>query len=124
MPDVMKRPRVQVPPKIRTSSYLDDVTKVVENQLAKRASGGASSSGSRLGPRSVEDSLKEARFAVEEVALRRGQPVDLLPRPEELINLQVELVNSYRLSWQVISNKDGKQRLRILPPGDSTGTDA
>lgn len=50
--------------------------------------------------------------------LVRGQPAELLPRPTEVLDLQAELVRSYRLSYETVG-EEGRQRLRILPKGQS-----
>ncbi len=60
------------------------------------------------------DALEEARLAVEQIVLPKGQPVELLPRSAKVRKMQHELVEHYRLK----SNSFGEEpnrRLRIYP---------
>jgi stage III sporulation protein SpoIIIAA len=60
------------------------------------------------------DALEEARLAVEQIVIPKGQPVELLPRSPKVRKMQHELVEHYRLK----SNSFGEEpnrRLRIYP---------
>ncbi len=60
------------------------------------------------------DALEEARLAVEQIVIPKGQPVELLPRSASIRKMQHELVEHYRLK----SNSFGEEpnrRLRIYP---------
>jgi len=60
------------------------------------------------------DALEEARLAVEQIVIPKGQPVELLPRSAQVRKMQHELVEHYRLK----SNSFGEEpnrRLRIYP---------
>ncbi|MGB3654393.1 MAG: R3H domain-containing nucleic acid-binding protein [Rivularia sp. (in: cyanobacteria)] len=60
------------------------------------------------------DALEEARLAVEQIVIPKGQPVELLPRSSQVRKMQHELVEHYRLK----SNSFGEEpnrRLRIFP---------
>jgi len=60
------------------------------------------------------DALEEARLAVEQIVIPKGQPVELLPRSAKVRKMQHELVEHYRLK----SNSFGEEpnrRLRIYP---------
>ncbi len=60
------------------------------------------------------DALEEARLAVEQIVIPKGQPVELLPRSAKVRKMQHELVEHYRLK----SNSFGEEpnrRLRIFP---------
>ncbi len=60
------------------------------------------------------EALEEARLAVEQIVIPKGQPVELLPRPATVRKMQHELVEHYRLK----SNSFGEEpnrRLRIYP---------
>ena len=60
------------------------------------------------------DALEEARLAVEQIVIPKGQPVELLPRSGKVRKMQHELVEHYRLK----SNSFGEEpnrRLRIYP---------
>jgi hypothetical protein len=45
------------------------------------------------------NALEEARLAVEQVVLPKGQPVELLPRSSKLRQMQHELVERYHMHW-------------------------
>uniref|UniRef100_A0ACD5ZPU8 Uncharacterized protein n=1 Tax=Avena sativa TaxID=4498 RepID=A0ACD5ZPU8_AVESA len=60
------------------------------------------------------DALEEARLAVEQVVIPKGESVQLLPRPSTIISTQVNLVESFNLKWEVIG-KEPNACLRILP---------
>lgn len=60
------------------------------------------------------EALEEARLAVEQIVIPKGQPVELLPRSGKVRKMQHELVEHYRLK----SNSFGEEpnrRLRIYP---------
>ncbi|CDM94281.1 MAG: R3H domain-containing nucleic acid-binding protein [Limnospira sp. PMC 1291.21] len=60
------------------------------------------------------EALEEARLAVEEIVIPKGQPVELLPRSPKVRKMQHELVEHYRLK----SNSFGEEpnrRIRIYP---------
>ncbi|CAN4075575.1 unnamed protein product [Withania somnifera] len=60
------------------------------------------------------DALEEARIAMERVVIPKGEPVELLPRPSNIILLQKDLIIKYKLkSEQIGTGTD--LRLRILP---------
>lgn len=60
------------------------------------------------------DALEEARVAVEQIVIPKGQPAELLPRSPAVLALQVKLVESYQLASEKIGSEANK-RLRILP---------
>jgi len=67
--------------------------------------------------RRLEDAhaaLEECRLAVEQVVLPLGQPVELLPRSEEVRRMQAELIARYRLRSAVFG-RGLQQRLRVFP---------
>lgn len=60
------------------------------------------------------DALEEARVAIEQVVIPKGEHVELLPRSSSIMSLQMDLVRKYQLR----SEKIGKEQdihLRILP---------
>ncbi|KAM0931752.1 hypothetical protein ACQ4PT_000062 [Festuca glaucescens] len=67
-------------------------------------------------PRSSEetDALEEARLAVEQVVIPKGESMQLLPRPSTIISSQVNIVESFNLKWEVIG-QEPNVCLRILP---------
>ncbi|XP_050370102.1 protein SEEDLING PLASTID DEVELOPMENT 1 [Argentina anserina] len=60
------------------------------------------------------DALEEARIAIEQVVIPKGEPVDLLPRSPHIMPLQIDLIRKYKLEAEKIGH-EADVRLRILP---------
>ncbi|KAJ0963075.1 hypothetical protein J5N97_028197 [Dioscorea zingiberensis] len=60
------------------------------------------------------DALEEARLAVENVVIPRGEIVQLLPRPSQIISVQIDLIEKYKLKWEKVGQQPN-MCLRILP---------
>lgn len=60
------------------------------------------------------EALEEARLAVEQIVLPKGQPVELLPRSPQVRKMQHELVEHYRLKSSSFGEEPNR-RLRIYP---------
>ncbi|EFJ29237.1 hypothetical protein SELMODRAFT_410877 [Selaginella moellendorffii] len=60
------------------------------------------------------DALEEARLAIEQIVIAKGQAVELLPRSAGITALQIRLAESYQLASET-SGIEPKVRLRILP---------
>lgn len=60
------------------------------------------------------DALEEVRLAIEYIVIPGGEAVELLPRRSEIIDRQIELVQSYQLAAEK-SGTDQNTRLQILP---------
>lgn len=60
------------------------------------------------------DALEEARLAVEQIVIPKGQPVELLPRSSPVRKMQHELVEHYRLKSDSFGEEPNR-RLRIYP---------
>ena len=60
------------------------------------------------------EALEEARLAVEQIVLPKGQPVELLPRSPKVRKMQHELVEHYRLKSSSFGEEPNR-RLRIYP---------
>ncbi len=60
------------------------------------------------------DALEEARLAVEQIVIPKGQPVELLPRSAKVRKIQHELVEHYRLKPNSFGEEPNR-RLRIYP---------
>jgi hypothetical protein len=58
--------------------------------------------------------LEEARLAVEQIVIPKGQPVELLPRSAKVRKMQHELVEHYRLKSSSFGDEPNR-RLRIYP---------
>ena len=60
------------------------------------------------------EALEEARLAVEQIVIPKGQPVELLPRSAKVRKMQHELVEHYRLKSDSFGEEPNR-RLRIYP---------
>ncbi|CAM8906362.1 unnamed protein product [Rhodiola kirilowii] len=60
------------------------------------------------------DALQEARVAIEQVVIPKGEPADLLPRTSSIISLQIALIRKYNLQWDKVDGEPNAQ-IRILP---------
>ena len=60
------------------------------------------------------EALEEARLAVEQIVIPKGQPVELLPRSSRVRKMQHELVEHYRLNSDSFGEEPNR-RLRIYP---------
>jgi stage III sporulation protein SpoIIIAA len=60
------------------------------------------------------EALEEARLAVEQIVIPKGQPVELLPRSADVRKLQHELVEHYHLKSRSFGEEPNR-RLRIYP---------
>ncbi|MDY7014307.1 MAG: R3H domain-containing nucleic acid-binding protein [Cyanobacteriota bacterium] len=60
------------------------------------------------------EALEEARLAVEQIVIPKGQPVELLPRSPNVRKMQHELVEHYRLHSDSFGEEPNR-RLRIYP---------
>ena len=68
----------------------------------------------RRGSEDDIDALEEARLAVEEIVIPKGQPVELLPRSSKVRAMQHELVERYNLKSHSFGEEPNR-RLRIYP---------
>lgn len=69
---------------------------------------------SRSGDENELEALEEARLAVEQIVIPKGQPVELLPRSAKVRKMQHELVEHYRLK-SASFGEEPNRRLRIYP---------
>lgn len=60
------------------------------------------------------EALEEARLAVEQIVIPKGQPVELLPRSADVRKMQHELVEHYHLKSRSFGEEPNR-RLRIYP---------
>lgn len=60
------------------------------------------------------EALEEARLAVEQIVIPKGQPVELLPRSANVRKMQHELIEHYRLQSRSFGEEPNR-RLRIYP---------
>ena len=68
-------------------------------------------------PDAIEGGLNEARDAIESIVIALGQPAELLPRPEAIVERQLALARGYGLQTEVVGiAAAGGRRVRVLPP--------
>jgi R3H domain len=60
------------------------------------------------------EALEEARLAVEQIVIPKGQPVELLPRSNSVRKMQHELIEHYHLK-SASFGEEPNRRLRIFP---------
>uniref|UniRef100_A0A0A9FG25 Uncharacterized protein n=1 Tax=Arundo donax TaxID=35708 RepID=A0A0A9FG25_ARUDO len=60
------------------------------------------------------DALEEARLAIEQVVIPKGERVQLLPRPSSIISSQVDAIESFSLKCEV-TGQEANASVRILP---------
>lgn len=53
-------------------------------------------------------------MAIEQVVIPRGKSIQLLPRPSHIISIQIDLIEKYKLKWELVGEEPGVF-LRILP---------
>lgn len=68
----------------------------------------------RSGEEDELEALEEARLAVEQIVIPKGQPVELLPRSGKVRKMQHELVEHYRLK-SASFGEEPNRRIRIYP---------
>ncbi|BBN12800.1 hypothetical protein MPTK1_5g22990 [Marchantia polymorpha subsp. ruderalis] len=93
-------------------------TLVTSNRLEARnrieEQGGLQSATRKATSEDEIDALEEARLAIEQLVIPKGQPVELLPRTPDIIALQIKLVEGYQLATEK-AGTEFNVRLRILP---------
>ncbi|XP_022753335.1 uncharacterized protein ycf45 isoform X2 [Durio zibethinus] len=104
-----------IPVYVAKTSSLMQVTKAIE-ALKDDYPDGLKNSGSEDDMSILEkvDALEEARIAIEQVVIPKGEPVELLSRPPHILSLQIELIQKYQLQSEKVA-KGSDFRLRILP---------
>ncbi|PSR96392.1 P-loop containing nucleoside triphosphate hydrolase protein [Actinidia chinensis var. chinensis] len=117
-----KNPRIQaaarshgIPIYVTKTSALSQLTKALQALLADHADGfGDFELGEKVNASQKIDALEEARIAIEQVVIPKGEPVELLPRPSNIMLLQKELIRKYKLQSERVG-AELEERLRILP---------
>ncbi|GMH05594.1 hypothetical protein Nepgr_007434 [Nepenthes gracilis] len=60
------------------------------------------------------DALEEARMAIEQVVILKGEAVELLPRAPQILSHQIDLIQKYQLRSEIVGTNP-EARLRIMP---------
>jgi hypothetical protein len=105
-----------VPILVIKSDTLPQVERALERLLMRRDHGVSDRDSADSGDQSdASAALEECRLAVEQVVVPQGRPVVLLPRNDDVRQMQAELVTRYRLRSDVYGTS-GQRRLRVFPP--------
>ncbi len=108
----------QVPIHAVKASTIPQITRALRHMLDMDDPGTAEATDLRLFTQSGSDdeieALEEARLAVEQIVIPKGQPVELLPRSPKVRKMQHELVEHYRLKSDSFGDEPNR-RLRIYP---------
>ena len=105
-----------VPILVIKSDTLPQVERALERLLMRRDHGVSDRDSADSGDQSdASAALEECRLAVEQVVVPQGRPVELLPRNDDVRQMQAELVTRYRLRSDVYGTS-GQRRLRVFPP--------
>ncbi|KAF4348634.1 protein SEEDLING PLASTID DEVELOPMENT 1 [Cannabis sativa] len=122
-----KNPRIQaafkshnIPIYMTKTSSLVQIRKVIRALLGDHEEGLKDfGSVEKVKPSEKTDALEEARLAIEQVVIPKGEPVELLPRSPRIMSLQLDLIRKYQLEAEQIGSGTDTQ-LRILPFGAQT----
>lgn len=104
-----------IPTYICKTSSLAQLTKTIQSFMSDFAGGlEIFESEAKTNESEKMDALEEARIAIEQVVIPKGEPVDLLPRPSNILLLQKDLIRKYKLPSESVESETGV-RMRILP---------
>ncbi|KAK4486666.1 hypothetical protein RD792_006724 [Penstemon davidsonii] len=104
-----------IPIYVSKTSSLTQLTKGLQDLMSDYADGfDLYESEAKASESEKSDALEEARIAIEQVVIPKGEPVDLLPRPSNLLLLQKDLIRKYKLKSERVISEFGV-RLRVLP---------
>ncbi|XP_059662703.1 protein SEEDLING PLASTID DEVELOPMENT 1 [Cornus florida] len=117
-----KNPRIQgaakshgIPIYVTKTSSLAQLTKAIQALITDHADFLKDfGSENKINVSEKIDALEEARIAIEQVVIPKGEPVELLPRPSKIMSLQKDLIRKYKLESEKVG-KEKDVRLRILP---------
>ncbi|MGK7926263.1 MAG: R3H domain-containing nucleic acid-binding protein [Spirulina sp.] len=108
----------QIPIHAVKSNTIPQISKALRRALGLDDAGGSEAVDLRLfsstGSDDELEALEEARLAVENIVIPKGQPVELLPRSPKVRKMQHELVEHYRLQSDSFGEEPNR-RLRIYP---------
>ncbi|WP_413403872.1 MULTISPECIES: AAA family ATPase [unclassified Synechococcus] len=108
-----------VPILVIKSDSLAQVERALERLLNRQPLSGRDQEPERASghpdPGDALAALEECRLAVEQIVMSEGRPVELLPRNENVLQMQADLVARYSLQSDVYGSSD-QRRLRVFPP--------
>ncbi|WP_322745035.1 R3H domain-containing nucleic acid-binding protein, partial [Leptolyngbya ectocarpi] len=108
----------QIPIYTVKSNTIPQITRALQRLLDIDPRGQSEAIDLSLFTRKGEDdeleALEEARLAVEQIVIPKGQPVELLPRSAKIRKMQHELAEHYRLKSLSFGDEPNR-RIRIFP---------
>jgi len=106
----------QIPVHLVKSNSIPQITRALQRLLDMDDNPAAVDLGlfSHSGGDDELEALEEARLAVEQIVIPKGQPVELLPRSARIRKMQHELAEHYRLK-SLSCGEEPNRRLRIYP---------
>ena len=106
----------QIPVHLVKSNSIPQITRALQRLLDLDDNPAAIDLGlfSHSGGDDELEALEEARLAVEQIVIPKGQPVELLPRSAHIRKMQHELAEHYRLK-SLSCGEEPNRRLRIYP---------
>ena len=108
-----------VPILVIKSDSLAQVERALERLLNRQPLSGRDQEPERASghpdPGDALAALEECRLAVEQIVMPEGRPVELLPRNENVLQMQADLVARYSLQSDIYGSSD-QRRLRVFPP--------
>ena len=108
----------QIPIHVIKSSSLHQVNRALERLLIRRKQSSFEKRYVQPHLSNLDDdlaALEECRLALETIVVPLGKPVELLPRSQRVIEMQMDLIRHYRLNSDVLGRSD-QQHLRVYPP--------
>ena len=108
---------LQIPILVIKSNTLHQVERAIKRLLKRHqvASQNPSSTDLHRDQDDTVAALEECRLAMEKVVVPLGRPMELLPRNMKVLQIQADLVDRYRLRYDIFGDED-QQRIRVYPP--------
>ncbi|CAI9787720.1 unnamed protein product [Fraxinus pennsylvanica] len=104
-----------IPIYVAKANSLAQLTKAIQALLTDYADGYDSfETEAKANEAEKIDALEEARVAIEQIVIPKGEPVDLLPRSSNIMLLQKDLIRKYKLKSERVGGEPDV-RLRIIP---------
>ncbi len=100
------------------SDTFHQIERAIERLLTRRKESACDHHSTAPRPNNMEDdlaALEECRLALEKVVVPLGKPVELLPRSQRVLEMQIDLVKRYHLRSDLFGQAN-QQRLRVYPP--------
>ncbi|XP_058095690.1 protein SEEDLING PLASTID DEVELOPMENT 1 isoform X2 [Magnolia sinica] len=115
MEEIPSRDEVQLHLYVYGTSSLLQITKAIRAFVSKHADGFKDlEAEDKMSSSEKIDALEEARLAIEQIVIPKGEPVELLPRSPAIRSLQMDLAKKYQLQSEKVG-EEPDARVCILP---------